>query len=267
MDILKRSLAPITLEAWTEIDNQARQTLIAVLSARKIVDVKGPLGWNYAAVPLGRLEVPPGQKHEEVRYGIHKVLPLLEIEAPFELDIWEVDNIVRGAQNIDLSALEAAAHKVAQFEEQAIYYGFPQAGIVGLKDATHHTGFAMSNDPQSILEQVTRGLTAFIQHSIEGPYALVVNPEIWLHLSTYISGYPLKKHLEEQLGGPVILSPSIQDAFLVSTRGGDMQLVLGQDIGIGYRRHDKTNVSLYFTESFTFQVLVPEAIIYYAWNK
>lgn len=267
MDILKRTLAPITLEAWAEIDNQARLTLISLLSGRKIVDVKGPLGWDYAAVPLGRLEVPSGQDMDEVRYGIHKVLPLLELEAAFELNIWEVDNIVRGAQNIDLSALEAAAAKVANFEEQAIYYGFEKSGIVGLKDATHHTGFSMEDNPQSILEGVTRGITSFIQHSIEGPYSLVVNPEIWMHLSTYVSGYPLKKHLEEQLGGSVILSPTIKDAFLVSTRGGDMQLTLGQDIGIGYRRHDKHNVSLYFTESFTFQVLVPEAIIYYSWKK
>ncbi|HQH70228.1 MAG TPA: encapsulin, partial [Candidatus Hydrogenedentes bacterium] len=37
-DILKRALAPLTHEAWGEIDETARQTLGPLLSARKIVD-------------------------------------------------------------------------------------------------------------------------------------------------------------------------------------------------------------------------------------
>jgi uncharacterized linocin/CFP29 family protein len=44
MDILKRELAPIPMEAWTEIDAQATRSLTATLSARKVLDVTGPMG-------------------------------------------------------------------------------------------------------------------------------------------------------------------------------------------------------------------------------
>ncbi len=39
MDILKRELAPIPLEAWAEIDEQATRSLKAMLSGRKVLDV------------------------------------------------------------------------------------------------------------------------------------------------------------------------------------------------------------------------------------
>ena len=46
MDILKRELAPLTDEAWDEIESKAKEVLENHLSARKAVHVKGPLVWN-----------------------------------------------------------------------------------------------------------------------------------------------------------------------------------------------------------------------------
>ena len=51
MDILKRELAPIPAEAWAEIDAQATRSLTALLSARKVVDVTGPMGTDFPAFP------------------------------------------------------------------------------------------------------------------------------------------------------------------------------------------------------------------------
>ena len=39
---------------------------------------------------------------------------------------------------------------------------------------------------------------------------------------------------------------------MVSTRGGDHELHLGQDISIGYLSHDAESIELYFQESLTF---------------
>jgi len=36
------------VEAWAEIDAQATRSLTAALSARKVVDVKGPMGTDFA---------------------------------------------------------------------------------------------------------------------------------------------------------------------------------------------------------------------------
>jgi uncharacterized linocin/CFP29 family protein len=49
---------------------------------------------------------------------------------------------------------------------------------------------------------------------------------------------------------------------LLSTRGGDYELTVGQDLSIGYAVHDRENVELYLTESFTFRVLEEKAAIF-----
>jgi len=42
---------------------------------------------------------------------------------------------------------------------------------------------------------------------------------------------------------------------VLSRRGGDFEMTVGQDLTIGYKIHNAREVELYFTESFTFRVL------------
>jgi uncharacterized linocin/CFP29 family protein len=85
--------------------------------------------------------------------------------------------------------------------------------------------------------------------------------EKWKELMSYVKGYPLFSHIERMMGGKIIISPNIPEGFLVSARGGDFKLTIGQDISIGYEKHDDKEVQLYFTESFTFRVIEPKAVI------
>jgi uncharacterized linocin/CFP29 family protein len=50
-------------------------------------------------------------------------------------------------------------------------------------------------------------------------------------------------------------------AAVLSQRGGDFELIVGQDFSIGYLEHSATMVRLYLQETFTFRVLSPEAAI------
>jgi uncharacterized linocin/CFP29 family protein len=268
MDLLKRELAPIPAEAWTEIDAQATRSLKALLSARKVVDVSGPMGPNFPGVPEGRLEYPKKKSKGAPEYGIHKVHHLVETRIPFELDIAEMDNVVRGAKDVDLSNLEAAAKTIAMFEEKVVYHGLAEANITGLKICTGDECLTMGAKPEQLLEGIAEGVTEFTGRSVEGPYAFVVGPKLWSRMSAHFQGYPVKMQAENILGGPVVLSPYLSgdfadEAYMVSTRGGDLELILGQDLAIGYDSHSSKSVSLYFTESFTFRVLEPAAIIHY----
>jgi uncharacterized linocin/CFP29 family protein len=268
MDILKRDLAPITLEAWAEIDNQASRSLTALLSGRKVVDVTGPMGNDFPGVPEGRLSYPKKQPEEGLTYGIYRVHHLVETRVPFELDIKELDNVVRGAKDIDLSKLEAAAKKIALFEERAVYHGLEEANIQGLQICADGGCPSLGKKPEELLEAIAEGITMFTERSIEGPYSFVAGPKLWSRLSAHYQGYPVKMQAENILGGTVVLSPYLsgehaEEGFLVSTRGGDFELILGQDLAVGYETHTPEKVSLYFTESFTFRILEPEAVIFY----
>ena len=128
-DRLRRDMAPIVDGAWKEIELQSSRILKGNLSGRKLADFSGPHGWSFAAVNLGRLDVGSDPAVDGVAWGLHKVLPLVEIRVPFTLGIWELDDVARGARNPDLDALKTAARKGAVFEETAIYRGFGAGGI------------------------------------------------------------------------------------------------------------------------------------------
>jgi hypothetical protein len=126
MDILRRSTVMVSSEAWHEMDEQAKRVLESHLSARKFIDVIGPKGWDYAAHPCGRLDIPHETSEGNVAYGIHQVLPLVESRVTFDLDLWELDNITRGLKNPDLSPLDEAARRIAAFEKyvkESDYFG------------------------------------------------------------------------------------------------------------------------------------------------
>ena len=48
---------------------------------------------------------------------------------------------------------------------------------------------------------------------------------------------------------------------MLTTRGGDFGLYIGQDVSIGYLSHDDKSVRLYLQETFTFLLLTTEASV------
>jgi uncharacterized linocin/CFP29 family protein len=261
MDILRRSLAPISQEAWTEIDNFARETFVPILSARKFADVTEPKGFDFACVALGRLDVPGDQDPNGVRYGIHKVQPLVETRVNFSLNQWELDNIMRGAKDIEFVSLADACSKQAMFEENAVYNGFRPGAIDGIHAALEGKRIAMGLDVHECIDAVTEAQARLAFSGIEGPAALVVSPSVWKFMARNTQGGTLRQLLQSQIDGPVIHSQTVNGALLVSLRGGDIELILGQDLSIGYSHHDSKSIALYLTESFTFRVINPEALV------
>lgn len=261
-DILKRALAPLTHEAWGEIDETARQTLGPLLSARKIVDFEGPKGWDFAAVNLGRLDVPKKPAPEGVGYGIRKVLPLIEARIPFRLNIWELDNISRGASDPDLSPLEEAAKELALFEETALYKGFKQGGIDGIIPSSPRTALQLPARAEDFPKTVAQGLDALQADGIGGPYALVLGPAAYQLLTQAVGpGYPVKRGVESLLQGEILRSRALEGGVLLSARGGDFKMTVGADLSIGYSSHDAEDAHLYLAESFTFRVIEPAAAV------
>lgn len=261
-DILRRDMAPIVGEAWKEIEQQSSRILKGNLSGRKLVDFSGPHGLPLAAVNLGRLEVGSGTEVDGVTWGLHRVLPLVEIRVPFTLGIWELDDVARGAKNPDLEALKAAARKVAIFEETAIYRGFGGAAIQGLLEASSQAPVPLSADRSRLTESVEQARLAIQEAEIGGPFALVLGtePYKWL-MAGEPNAYPLRKRIEAMVTGGIHWSPVLEGGALLSRRGGDFEMTVGQDLAIGYKMHTAREVELYFTESFTFRVLEPAAAV------
>ena len=94
--------------------------------------------------------------------------------------------------------------------------------------------------------------------------ALAAGPTAYAELSSESdAGYPLRKRLQVSIAeGSLVWAPAIAEgAVLLSARGGDYELTVGQDLSVGYAGTERHQVELYITESFTFRVLESKAAV------
>lgn len=262
MNDLLRELAPISAAAWKLIEDEARQTLKLMLAARKLVDFVGPLGWESSAVSLGRTEAVESRGGKGVEARLRKVQPLLELRVPFELSREELESAGRGAKDPDLDPVRDAARKAAIFEDHAVLQGYPPAGIQGIGEAAAGRALTIGDDYLNYPALIADAINSLHSAGVHGPYAIALGPRCYTGLlKTTHGGFPVLDHVRKLVQGPIAWAPGFMGAAVLSQRGGDFELVVGQDFAIGYLDHSRSAVQLYLQESFTFRVLAPEAAI------
>jgi uncharacterized linocin/CFP29 family protein len=262
MNHLYRDLAPIPSDAWRAIDDEARARLTTFLSARKLVDFSGPHGWEHACYNLGRVTPLADDPSPGVRGALRTLQPLVELRTEFSLPRSVLDDISRGAPDPDLDPVVDAARRIALAEDNLVFNGYEAAGIVGITKATPHAPIAMPDDWDRFPTAVAQAIGVLREAGVGGPYALALGPGPYTGLTeTSYGGYPVLNHVRLLLEGPVVWAPGVECAVVLSLRGGDFELVSGQDLAIGYVDHDAESVRLYFLETLTFRALTPEAAV------
>jgi uncharacterized linocin/CFP29 family protein len=262
MSHLLREFAPITSANWTEIDSEAKDRLTPSLAARRLVDFAGPLGWEYSATNLGRVETIPGA-HEGLITRRRVVLPLAEVKVPFALSRSELAAGDRGAADVDYGPLDAAAQLAAVAENSAVFHGWDEAGIDGIAPESPHDPLEAGARLEDYPSAVARGVELLLRSGVGGPYGLALGREDYTKVveSTEHGGYLLLDHLRRILGGPIVWAPGVIGGVVLSLRGGDFLFESGQDLSVGYDHHDAQHVELYLEQSFSFRVATPEAAV------
>jgi uncharacterized linocin/CFP29 family protein len=265
---LLRGHAPITDEAWKQIDAEARDSLEPRLGGRKLVDFDGPLGWGHSATDLGRVSDPSDGPADGVKLRTRKVLPVVELRAPFTVGRSELEALDRGAVDTDFDSLNEAARQIAVAENAAIFHGLSEVGIEGISEASSHDPIPLGpNDFSDYPEHIAKAIEVILSSGVEGPYGVALSPECYTGVveSAERGGYPLLSHirkiLKESGDGPMVWAPGLDGVVVASMRGGDFLFESGQDLSIGYASHDAEVVNLYIEESFTFRVATPEAAV------
>jgi uncharacterized linocin/CFP29 family protein len=260
---LLRELAPISDQAWELLDEEARSQLVVALAARKLVDFSGPHGWQRAATALGRTEPVTGGPVEGIVTTRRRVLPIVEPRAPFSVSRAELADADRGAEDVDLDALDDAARRIALAENVAVFQGWEQAGITGIAAASPHAPIGIGDDMTTCPRHVAQAVGVLLDCGVGGPYGIALGPALHRRVieTTEHGGYPLFEHLRHIAGGPLVRAPGVDGAVVLSLRGGDFLLESGQDLAIGYEGHDAEAVHLYLVETFSFRVATPEAAV------
>ncbi len=262
MDRLLRALAPISDEAWAAIEAEAKSRITTFLAARKLVDFEGPHGWGHSANNLGRIENVPGPV-DEVQARLRRVMPLVELRVPFTVSRSELDDIDRGAADADFGSLDVAAARLGLAENTLVFRGHSGAGIQGILDSSSHPSVRLEDDFKHYPTSVAKAVDVLRESGVSAPYGLAIAPAGYTGIieTTEHGGYPLLDHLHQILDGPVVWTPGIDGAAVLSLRGGDFVMDVGGDISMGYLSHDAENVTLYLEESLTFRVLEPDAVV------
>jgi uncharacterized linocin/CFP29 family protein len=260
---LLRRHAPITDQGWSLIDDEARERLVPGLAARRLVDFGGPHGWEHSATNLGRVETVATNGREGLEAQRRVVLPLVELRAPFSVSREELRAGDRGAEDVDLAGLDAAAQRMVTAENAAVFHGWAEAGVQGITEATPHPTIARGDDFEGYTSHVARAVELLLRTGVGGPYGLALGREDWTHVveTAEHGGYPLFDHLRKIVGGPLVWAPGVKGAVVVSMRGGDFLFESGQDLAVGYWSHDGEAVQLYIEESFSFRIATPEAAV------
>ena len=152
--------------------------------------------------------------------------------------------------------------KIAFAEDRAIFNGYAAANIQGIREGTSNPIVALPADVRDYPDAVAQALSQLRLVGVNGPYSVLLGAKEYTELAeTRDHGYPVLEHVERIVDGDIIWAPAIEGAFVLTTRGGDFELNIGQDISIGYLSHSDSAVQLYLQETFVFRVLTTEAAV------
>ncbi len=226
-----------------------------------MVDVQGPGGVALSAVGTGHLTKIAAPK-DGVLARQREVKPLVELRVPFELTRQAIDDVERGANDSDWQPAKDAARLMAFAEDGAIFEGYAAANIEGIRQGTSNPIRTLPADVRHYPEAIAQALSQLRLVGVNGPYAVLLGADAYTALAeTSDHGYPVLEHVHRLVKSEIIWAPAIAGAVVLSTRGGDFQLHVGQDVSIGYASHNDTAVRLYLQETITFLLLTREAAV------
>ena len=259
MNNLHRELAPISDAAWAQIEEETTRTLRRYLAGRRIVDVPAAAGIDFPGVGTGHLKS-ISSPADGILARQREVKPLVELRVPFELSRETIDDVERGSDDSDWQPAKDAAKKLAFAEDRAIFNGYPDANIQGIRESTSNPIESLPADVRDYPDAVAHALSQLRLVGVNGPYSVVLGADEYTSLAeTRDHGYPVLEHVKRIVDGNLIWAPAIEGAFVLTARGGDFELNIGQDVSIGYLSHTDSAVQLYLQETFLFRVLTTEA--------
>jgi len=261
MSYLNREQASLPDELWDRIDEAAVKAARDQLTGRRVLEVEGPHGIGMTSVEMGSDFYCREPEAGEAGALAGRAISVPIIRKTCGLSVRRVEAAIHMSQPLDLSPVEDAAEAVARREEEFIYYGEPQFGLEGLMTARrrHDAKLGDWSKVEQALNDVLSAVDQLEQASYHGPFALAVEPKLYNDLFRRYEGTDMLQleHLKRLCELGVYKAP-IQGAVVVDPHVGN--LVVGQDLMVGYSRNDGIHYELFVAESLVLKMQEPEAI-------
>src|SRR6201994_2566433 len=173
MNNLYRDLAPITEEAWEEIELEATRTFKRHIAGRRVVDVSEPGGPVTAGVSTGRL-IDVKAPTDGVVAHLRASKPLVRLRVPFTLSRDEIDDVERGSQDSDWDPVKEAAKKLAFVEDRAIFEGYSAASIDGIRNCSSNPPLKLPKEVRGFPDVISQALSELRLVGFDGPYSVLL---------------------------------------------------------------------------------------------
>ena len=158
--------------------------------------------------------------------------------------------------------LSAARGEADEAKRKALYAGATDIYLTALSSIPlyHPNWFFVARKSVGGIVMMPDGLLRLA--GVNGPYSVLLGADAYTALTeTSDNGYPVLEHVKKLVKDEIVWAPAIAGACVLTTRGGDFGLHIGQDVSIGYLNHTESVVRLYLQETLTFLLLTTEAAV------
>ncbi|UQZ89169.1 bacteriocin [Deltaproteobacteria bacterium Smac51] len=267
MDYLGRDAAPFGEDLWQQIDEAVVSAASEILVGRRFLPFFGPVGPG-----LNAAEIASPEKEEVFKDGfsIMEGRELKKVPQLYE-DFWLYWRDIEGSRRVgfpvDVSAAKNAAQKLAQREDQMIFYGVKELGYDGLLTVPGSNVVEKGdwNAGEEAFMSVVKGMSVLRQKSKLGKYALILSPDLYvaLHRIQPSAGVVELDRVKSLVNDRVFLASILQPgtALLVCAQPQYMDFMVGQDISAAYTELVDLNHHFRILETAILRIKSPEAIV------
>ena len=256
---------------WELLDDEARERLDAGARPRASSSTSpGPHGWEHSATNLGRVERLDGAPVRRRRArGSAACSPLVELRAPFIVSrARAARRRPRRGRRRPRRRSTSAARRIARRRERApSSTGSRRPGSPASSRRRRTTPIAARRRLPSSYPRAGRAGRSrrCCARASTGPYGLALGARRVHAASSRPASTAATRcfdHLREILGGPIVWAPGRRRRASCSACAAATSCSSrGEDLSIGYERHDADASHLYLEESFSFRVATPEAAV------
>ena len=259
MNNLHRELAPISDDAWAQLEEETTRTLKRLSRRTAGGRSQVPGGVGLSAVGTGHLKAiaAPG---DGVLARQREVKPLVELRVPFDSTAFR-STMSSAARTIPTGNRRRTPRRRSPMPRTAPSSMATPPRRTGIRQGTSNPVMTLPADVRHYPDAIAQALSQFRLAGVNGPYSVVLGAE-----PTRRSPRPPITAIrcstcEETRQGRDHLAPALEGAFVLTTRGGDFDLHIGQDVSIGYLGDTDSAVRLYLQETLTFLILTSEASV------
>ncbi len=245
--------APVGPEVWQLLNQTMIEVAKANLSARKILPIKGPLGFGVKQISLSDEKLSDG-------IFLSKTLPLFFIHKTFSLSTRDLASYEKDGVALDLSKFIEVVRECCKVEDKIVFEGINSSGLLSMPGTLSCQMSEWKKVGQAV-EDLIKAINALDEAGFYGPYIVALPPNRYnLLFRRYESGNQTEYEHIKTFVKSIVKAPNLRnEAIVFSDSPSYASLIIGQDMSIGFIGPKDELLEFSISESLALLVNVPSA--------